>query len=75
LNRRVLNEFKTDRLAANLMAGLLIGAIGVIVSISFAALIFTGELSSYMSTGIGITLFSGMVFGLVIAFASSYQVS
>ena len=73
--RRVLSEFKTDRLFANILAGCVVGAIGVIGSISFAAFIFTGELSSYVSTGIGITLFSGTVFGLVIAFASSYPVS
>ncbi|MCG8422464.1 MAG: SulP family inorganic anion transporter [Proteobacteria bacterium] len=73
--RHVLSEFKTDRLFANILAGCVVGAIGVIGSISFAAFIFTGELSSHVSTGIGLTLFSGTVFGLVIAFASSYPVS
>lgn len=73
--RRILSEFKTDRLIANILSGCVVGAIGVVGSISFAAFIFTGGLSSYVSTGIGITLFSGTVFGLVIAFASSYKVS
>ena len=73
--RHILSEFKTDRLIANILSGCVVGAIGVVGSISFAAFIFTGGLEKYVSTGIGITLFSGTVFGLVIAFASSYRVS
>ncbi len=73
--RRVLSEFKTDRLFANILAGCVVGAIGVCGSISFGAFIFTGGLDAYVSTGIGLALFSGTVFGLVMAFASSYPVS
>ena len=73
--RRVLSEFKTDRLLANILAGCVVGVIGVIGSITFVVFIFTGELSAYISTGIGMTLFSGMVFGLAIALASSCPIS
>lgn len=75
MNREILTQFKTDRLLANVLAGLLVGSIGVVASISFAALIFTGDLTSYVSNGIGMALISGAVLGLVVAFTSSFPVS
>ncbi len=48
------------------------GAVGLSISISFAALIFSGELKNYVGTGVGIVLFSGIVLHIIIACFSSF---
>ena len=51
--------------------GLVGGAIVLPLVISFAILIFSGELSSFATTGIGMVLFGGLIMQLVIALTSS----
>jgi SulP family sulfate permease len=53
-------------------AGLVSGVIAVIVEISFAALIFSGDLSSFVANGIGFTLFGACAVTLVTTAASSF---
>lgn len=62
-----------NRLLSSLTVGLVNGAIGVIISISYAALIFSGNLSSYVSAGVGIVLFSATVIRTVVALMSSFS--
>jgi SulP family sulfate permease len=69
---RLLDEFHPRRLLPGLMAGLVIGIITVILAISFAALIFSGDLAGHASTGIGLVLFTAVVMGVVAAVASSF---
>ncbi len=60
------------RFALDTAAGLLIGTVSVLLSISLAALIFTGSLSAHLSTGIFLSLLSAAVIGAVVAATSSY---
>ncbi|MCY7390264.1 MAG: sodium-independent anion transporter, partial [Leptolyngbyaceae cyanobacterium CAN_BIN12] len=64
-------EFHPSRLIPSLTAALIIGVVEVIYAISFVALIFSGILSPYISTGVGLSLFAAMVLILVIALMSS----
>jgi SulP family sulfate permease len=54
-------------------AGAVNGILTVMLQISFAAMIFSGELSQHFSRGIGLTLFGGFVFGVVLALTSSIR--
>ena len=58
-------------LALNLSAGLIIGLLQVFLAISFAALIFSGDLSIYLAQGISLALIGMIVTGLIIARFSS----
>jgi sulfate permease, SulP family len=62
---QIREELRADRLIPSLLAGFLIGALEIALAVSFGSLIFSGELSPYLSRGIGMGLFSGTV-GLVI---------
>jgi SulP family sulfate permease len=58
----------SDRtLLPNLSAGLIIGLLQIFMALSFAALIFSGDLSDYVSQGIGLALMGTIITGLVIA--------
>ena len=58
-------------LIPNLMAGFISGPLVIISSVSYAALIFTGELSPHLSVGVGVALFGAMVLSTVTALTSS----
>lgn len=70
---RLMQEFRPSRLLPSLTAGLVAGILTLIVEISLAALIFSGDLSGYVSNGIGLTLFGTLVIGVVTALTSSYS--
>ena len=55
------------------VAGLVVGTIVVILSLSFAVLIFTGPLAPYVKIGIGIALFTAVVTGSAVTLLSSYE--
>ncbi len=55
-----------------LVAGAVTGLVVVILSLSFAVLIFSGELSGHVGTAIGMVLFTAVVVGLLVALFSSY---
>jgi SulP family sulfate permease len=59
--------------AMSVMAGLVVGIMGVVSLTSYSALIFSGELVTYLAEGIGIALLAGTVIALVIALSSSYR--
>jgi len=61
------------RLLSSLSAGLVIGVINITISISLAALIFSGPLAPYLSAGLGMMLVSAVVFMLVVGLTSSLR--
>ncbi|MBW4662415.1 MAG: cyclic nucleotide-binding domain-containing protein [Drouetiella hepatica Uher 2000/2452] len=71
LIRQLREEFQLRRLLPNLTMGLVATIIDAIYAISFAALIFSGVLSPYASTGIGLALLSVAITSIVIALTSS----
>jgi SulP family sulfate permease len=62
-----IEELQPQKLLPSLSAGLITGVIAVIRGISYAALIFTGSLSGYLSVGVGMAIFSNVVIGMVVA--------
>jgi SulP family sulfate permease len=63
---------RAGALVPALVAGAVTGTVVVILSLSFAVLIFAGKLSPYMGTAIGMVLFTGAVVGGLVAIFSSY---
>jgi sulfate permease, SulP family len=53
-------------------AGLISGVLTIAMACAFSALIFSGPLSGYVSTGISLILFGAFVLGTVTALTSSY---
>ncbi len=68
---RLAGEFHPRKLLPSLPAGLLTGLLEVVLAVSFAALIFSGDLSDFTAIGVGLFLFGAMVSGFVVALASS----
>lgn len=60
-----------DRLGRDLVAGLAVGALMVVMSVSMAALVFTGELEAFRGNGIGLALLGTALTCLVVALLSS----
>jgi SulP family sulfate permease len=60
------------RLLPGLTAGLVAGILIIVIEISFAALIFSGDLATYIAQGIGFTLFGALIISVVVALTSSY---
>ncbi|MGE5506529.1 MAG: SulP family inorganic anion transporter [Actinomycetota bacterium] len=63
---------RAGALVPALIAGAVTGTVVVILSLSFAVLIFAGKLSPYMGTAIGMVMFTGIVVGALVAVFSSY---
>ena len=57
----VAGQRQTGRVFASLVAGVVIGAVEVVLAISFAALVFGGYLVLYLGDGIGLYLVAGSV--------------
>ncbi|HEY9887811.1 MAG TPA: SulP family inorganic anion transporter [Candidatus Obscuribacterales bacterium] len=58
-------------LIPNITAGLIAGLLTLTYSVSYAALIFSGELSPYLTLGISSALVGAVVLGLMVAIGSS----
>lgn len=56
-----------------LVAGIVTGVVVVVLSMSFAVLIFSGELAQHVGTAIGMVLFTAVVVGAVLALFSSFN--
>jgi SulP family sulfate permease len=69
---RSLKRYDPASLLPAVTSGLIAGVLVVILQISFAALIFSDELSVHLSRGIGITLFGAVCIGVVAALTSSF---
>ncbi|RMF58814.1 MAG: STAS domain-containing protein [Calditrichaeota bacterium] len=66
-------KYVASTLLPAIMAGLLNGSLIVIFQSAYATLIFSGNLSSFLSQGIGIMLFGATVMGLTMALFSSFK--
>jgi SulP family sulfate permease len=66
------SKARTSRLIPGITAGILAGAIVVVIAVSFAALIFTGPLERHLPAGIGLALLGGLVTLFVIAVTSGF---
>lgn len=64
-------EFHPDTLLPSITAGLIVTIISTSVEISYAALIFSGDLSQFLAGGIGLMLFGAFVIGIVVALTTS----
>jgi SulP family sulfate permease len=53
--------------------GLTVGLLAIILAISFASLIFSGDLSVYLLNGIGAALIGGLALGAGVALLSSFK--
>jgi SulP family sulfate permease len=67
------NPVQLIQLLPSLTTGALVGTLGVVYGISFATLIFSGELAPFVMQGIGLTLFGTFILGLVTARFSSFS--
>ena len=67
------NRSLTGQIVPGISAGLVVGIINVIFSISLAALIFAGANSPYMANGIGFILLGGIPTLLMVSLFSSYK--
>lgn len=66
-----LRELSADRVASILLAGIIAGIVTLISSVSFAALIFHGELTPYISSGITILIATAVVAGSLFSLFSA----
>jgi len=64
-------ELRPQLLIPSLTAGLVTGAIGTIRAISYAALIFSGDLSAHLAAGVGLTVFSTGIIAAVAGLGSA----
>jgi SulP family sulfate permease len=71
LSSRLVAELRPDHLVPNLTSGIVIAVIEVVFAVSMAALIFGGELSAFVSSGIGLMLFGTVIVVAVMTFLSS----
>lgn len=71
----VTHNLHPSVLVPSVISGLVAGILAIILQLSFAALIFGGDLSPYLARGIGLALFSGIVLAAVVALTSSLQVT
>jgi len=65
-------SFQPSQLLPSLTSGLIAGVLTILIEISFAALIFDGELSLFVSNGIGFTLFGAFTVLIVTTLTSSF---
>lgn len=63
---------QTSRLSESLYAGLILGLVILVASLSYGSLIFSGDLAFGVADGIGIALVSACILGLIVSVKSSY---
>ncbi len=66
----VLGPLKPQRLLPSAIAGAVVGSIGIVRAVSYAALIFSGPLAENLTVGVGVT-----VFGTAVANATAAALS
>lgn len=65
-------QIVSGQLITSLTAGVISGVLTITMGIAFAALIFSGPLSSFVSRGISLILLSSLIIGVLVALTSSY---
>lgn len=71
-NKKVVNKIQPSQLLAVLVAGLVVGMITASLEISFAVLVFSGDLAGFVSSGIGLFLAGTLIATIVTGLTSSY---
>jgi SulP family sulfate permease len=71
LAAELTQDIQSSRLVPGITSGLVIGLLEVIIAISFAALIYAGELSSFVGIGIAFALIGAIITGVVVALVTS----
>ncbi len=71
MKNKSVTSTKARQVVTSITAGLVVGLIVIVFSISLASLIFSGEMSSYLSRGIGLFLFGGLAMSIVVTFLGS----
>ncbi len=66
------DELRPDALFKSVVAGFLTYLLGIIIVLSFGALIFSGDLASQLPYGIGLVIVGDALFCLIVAVFSSY---
>lgn len=64
-------EFDPKLLMPSITVGILAGVMALGTLISLAAYVFSGDLSPFLANGIGLMLFGGLVFGVVVGLTTS----
>jgi SulP family sulfate permease len=72
LTKFIPQKISLNQILPDLTAGMVAGTFVVIYSISYAALIFAGQLSPSISAGLGLLLLNGIIINVVLASFSSY---
>jgi sulfate permease, SulP family len=67
----IKKEFQPSNILASLTAGLIATVVSISLQISLAALIFSGDLSQFLGSGIGLMLFGAFVMGIIITLTTS----
>lgn len=62
----------TNEIVSSLVSGIVIGILIIFLEVSFAAMVFSGELQGALPHGIGFYLLGSLIMGLVLTFASSF---
>ena len=70
-SERSLRQINANRMLSILLAGVVAGLVTLISSVSFAALIFHGKLTPYLSSGITILISTAVVAGSLFSIMSS----
>lgn len=72
MKNKLLAATDSKQVVTSITAGLVVGLIIVVLSISLATLVFTGEMSSYVPRGIGLFLFGGLVLALILSWFGTF---
>ena len=67
----IASDLRSNRLLPSLTSGLIVGMVEIILVISFAALIFTGDLQPFVARGVGLFLLGAIFVSVVVALFSS----
>jgi len=67
MKNKVFASIDSRQVITSVTAGLVAGLIVIVVSISLATLVFSGEMSSHVPQGIGLFLFGGFTLGLILS--------
>lgn len=68
-------SYNPRQLPIDIVAGLFSGIVALVASVSFAALIFSGDLSNFVGQGIYMALISAAISGALLSFVSGCPVS
>jgi SulP family sulfate permease len=71
ISSELAGDFKSSRLVPGVTSGIVIGLLEVIVAISFASLIYSGEISGFIGIGIGLALIGAIIAGFTITLVTS----